>query len=780
MRHKKERDPSASPPPETQFISDQEGSDKMWEVSEILDERGPARTGDYLVRWKDVDPHTKKPYEPSWTKKEGCTQDLIDDWKARKARRSKSATVDLDKRSNDADKLKPGNSKKRKLVKEEKKGSASPIVEIRTKAKRPRSSCPNNTYRDAPALPLSRRQSSRSGSVSSDLTAFTGPTSPAKSDRITRSSSRNNPSTHPIDDNPSIPSRPSTHSTTRSRGTRHLIDLTGPISAVAGPGPSTAANRSRQSTPADPPFETALIRSSSQTDDSEDEGQAQTNPAESAHVDSDSNDGGSIRQFSTPSSSRKKIVRISGQAADLDHTTSLVEEKLNEPMASGWQAIEKDGENGERFVGDENDVAEILIEDEQITGQDIDADDGIGDDDLNDLDSDYDNGSILHEVSNGTQPQESQEDNENRGPSEPHPDTLALQEALATIADLQAQLTTAQSAEPVPHPDTVLLDELRSRFLELEHALQAAQSATNKPSKPAPENLPGSTSDAVVEIGSDARIAQLEGEVAKLKRAKRSLTEENGFLRQQYSEASSRAVTEVDNVRALTEQVKTLKNQLSDGLKQQRMLFDKAAKDKVKENEKLKGQLKILLDQSRLTDDSVRARAAAYNANKQELEDLTKQVLARGGEIDRLTSRIEKMNTRNEELVDQLDTLRAIKMGVYYEPGLDGQDGSSPGESDSEMDDSPMNKAKISPKKSKGPARGRVNISGNVKEQAQTYNVFQASPLQAARIAGDQEKFPERGYECKFHDGEKGCRVICETVEVGESELSPLNDGYDW
>ena len=72
---------SPDPPQETQYVSQSGDSQNLWEADCILDERGPAATGSYLVKWKGTDPDTGEIYKPTWEKKSGCTPDLIRDWK---------------------------------------------------------------------------------------------------------------------------------------------------------------------------------------------------------------------------------------------------------------------------------------------------------------------------------------------------------------------------------------------------------------------------------------------------------------------------------------------------------------------------------------------------------------------------------------------------------------------------------------------------------------------------------------------------------------------------
>jgi hypothetical protein len=56
----------------------------MWEAEAILDE-DPGKKK-FLLKWAGVDPHTGEPWAHSWEDKNGVTQNLIDEWKAKKKR----------------------------------------------------------------------------------------------------------------------------------------------------------------------------------------------------------------------------------------------------------------------------------------------------------------------------------------------------------------------------------------------------------------------------------------------------------------------------------------------------------------------------------------------------------------------------------------------------------------------------------------------------------------------------------------------------------------------
>ncbi|KIJ49276.1 hypothetical protein M422DRAFT_161518 [Sphaerobolus stellatus SS14] len=67
---------------ETQFLPHSDDEDNLWEVVEILKESRER----YYVKWGGVDPKTNKPWPDSWVPKEDCTDDLIREWKLRKAK----------------------------------------------------------------------------------------------------------------------------------------------------------------------------------------------------------------------------------------------------------------------------------------------------------------------------------------------------------------------------------------------------------------------------------------------------------------------------------------------------------------------------------------------------------------------------------------------------------------------------------------------------------------------------------------------------------------------
>ncbi|KAF8578276.1 hypothetical protein K439DRAFT_1362563 [Ramaria rubella] len=68
---------------ETQFEPHTDDEDNLWSVLEIVKEY----RGKYLVKWEGFDPDTGKPWAPSWVPKYDCTDELIHDWKTKKAKK---------------------------------------------------------------------------------------------------------------------------------------------------------------------------------------------------------------------------------------------------------------------------------------------------------------------------------------------------------------------------------------------------------------------------------------------------------------------------------------------------------------------------------------------------------------------------------------------------------------------------------------------------------------------------------------------------------------------
>ncbi|KAK6910249.1 hypothetical protein I203_104281 [Kwoniella mangroviensis CBS 8507] len=730
--------PSDSSPPETQFVSQSDDADNLWEVSEILDERGPSKTGDYLIQWKGKDPDTGKPWTPSWTKKKNCTNDLVLEWKAKRANMEvEESKVKEEKSGSKKRQMKEekSGSKKRKMD-HKKKGEPSVTFEVNSRSSRSRTrSTPARSPLKSTNAQITRINSNTSAltALSSELTSL--PTTPSRStENINRPIAAHIPPEEPEDDSAVVSQRK-----TRSANDKRTVEShTSSDESTAGPGPSTAANRSRRT----------LRGSSSRRSTGK---QIVTAPQKDRHMvvqpsQASVSYGGSgsinqsqldpIQQFSSPRSSTRTYGKRDRSAASVHADDSGTESDGVRVVLKSHKTIRRDGEEGVRLDGDSSN-------DDTASAKDGSSEPSIHDEDLDDLDSNAGEG-VGGDRPEKADVNQSQSFNDNQSTpvdqppnaapaAEPfiHPDTLALEKAQELIAKLQADLE--QASRPRSHPDTLALAEAKSRIVELELQLQSHLSQPSHPRHPTPPN-------------SDPRVAELEAEVERLNQNKRALMEDTQFLRKQYAEASNRAVTECQLSEKYQAQIKTLKSQLSVGLKQQRLHSEATQNMREREIDKLRSQLEMLLSQSRRTDDDVRKRAAAYTATKREYEELSRQFVARGREIDSLTKKVNTMSERNEELVDQLKVIRAMKMGVIPDEDEDEDDQET--DSSDEYDDP-------RPKAGTGSRSRRIDSSPHQRD------VFQAStPARESTTA------PTSGYACAWRDGDRVCRVVCETVEV--------------
>ncbi|TFK50502.1 hypothetical protein OE88DRAFT_263559 [Heliocybe sulcata] len=78
---------------ETQFVPQENDDEELWEVIEITGEQGNR----YCVKWAGLDPATGKPWAQSWVPKHDCTDDLVEEWKRKKARKKRQQEVVKDK-----------------------------------------------------------------------------------------------------------------------------------------------------------------------------------------------------------------------------------------------------------------------------------------------------------------------------------------------------------------------------------------------------------------------------------------------------------------------------------------------------------------------------------------------------------------------------------------------------------------------------------------------------------------------------------------------------------
>lgn len=171
----------------------------------------------------------------------------------------------------------------------------------------------------------------------------------------------------------------------------------------------------------------------------------------------------------------------------------------------------------------------------------------------------------------------------------------------------------------------------------------------------------------------EAEIHALRKKLKSSQLALKSARSDLSFFREQYSTASTSAVTEVARAEKLSAQVTRLKEQLSLGLKQRSLHFEATLAAHAKAEEKAKYQLNLLLAQSRRTDDRIRHRAAQH-------ERLVKENRNYETELHEARSRADTLQKRNNELLDQVATLRGRLMGAFDSTSNSASDSDAEGE----------------------------------------------------------------------------------------------------
>ena len=66
------------------FVYHESDSEQLWEVEEILEEK----RGRFLVKWAGADDNGK-PWDSSWVPREDVTDDLVEEWRVKKAKEKK-------------------------------------------------------------------------------------------------------------------------------------------------------------------------------------------------------------------------------------------------------------------------------------------------------------------------------------------------------------------------------------------------------------------------------------------------------------------------------------------------------------------------------------------------------------------------------------------------------------------------------------------------------------------------------------------------------------------
>jgi predicted nuclease with TOPRIM domain len=226
----------------------------------------------------------------------------------------------------------------------------------------------------------------------------------------------------------------------------------------------------------------------------------------------------------------------------------------------------------------------------------------------------------------------------------------------------QSQATSQPDDIPAPPP---VAEPLPSQKPTIEIEIDSADRASP------------STVDQI-KAASAANLSDLTAKLDTAQSRVQSLVEENAWIRRMYDSASNSAAEEARRNDDLKKEMKILRQQLKLGLRQKDLHGEAIRSQWTAENAKLRAQVKILLDQSRLTDDAIREKAIKYprvhERNKKLEQDLRES-----------RQRNETLKERNEELRDQVEVLRARQMGVF-QPGPGDEDESEGEETDAEED----------------------------------------------------------------------------------------------
>jgi hypothetical protein len=322
------------------------------------------------------------------------------------------------------------------------------------------------------------------------------------------------------------------------------------------------------------------------------------------------------------------------------------------------------------------------------------------------------------------------------GDSGPHTDSIASNSNVG----LQTDSTSIRTASVALQTDLV------------PESTPAAVASTTSQTNPTPAIDVGASTDTVPEapvLDQKAFEEQLAAKDADRKkwrtRAKRAeaevttLSEDLQFIREQYQEASASAVREVLKSTDLEEKMTILQGQLQHGLKQ-RDLHHAAVKGRQdKRVTILTAQNKILLEQSRRTDDDVRSRAAAYHeveSQRERLEQLLRDAMRK----------IDNLSDRNDELVSQIEILRAKQMGVlgddHAKDDSDDEDYSDDEESDAESSAAPSPSPSASPTPSSSLSPEPIHstaASGSSAQQSASAFIASADSLTASQIMPDTQ-----------------------------------------
>jgi hypothetical protein len=240
--------------------------------------------------------------------------------------------------------------------------------------------------------------------------------------------------------------------------------------------------------------------------------------------------------------------------------------------------------------------------------------------------------------------------------------------APAAVTDVASQTNSIPTPVPVVVTDTAA----QTNAIPVESPVVVSDIAAQTDSVP---EVPSVDVKALEEqiAAKDADRKKWRSRAKRAESEVTSLTEDLQFIREQYTQASESAVREVAKADELEAKVVTLQEQLKFGLKQRELHNDAVSRKQGKELAILRAKNKILLDQSRRTDDEVRRKAAAYpelESQSEHLEQLLRNAM----------KKIDELSNRNNQLLGQVELLTATQMGLVADSS-DNEDGSYEDES---------------------------------------------------------------------------------------------------
>ncbi|WVF71643.1 hypothetical protein IAT40_006451 [Kwoniella sp. CBS 6097] len=489
--------PKKEPPAESQFVPQDDDEDNLWSAIEILDEKGVQGKGQYLVKWAGVDRSTGKPWAPTWEPKHNCTQDLIDDWHERKEKnptivgREGRKLVEEEKKAKSANKRKRGDrsrsgSKKLKM-------SVEVASSARGRKSRGRDSSMSES--DSPDFPEpveidrtepNTRTRTRAGSVKEEAVTSSPATRLGLRDRKNKRSTYQEPSSESDHGSPDESSfEPSSASDPTNRATKAVMKSSPakakvPPRAKGGPGPSTAAHRSKEASP-------------TRLEGSIPESQADPIYQFSSRPSPQGNAAGANENTNT----RNDPAPANGESRDdvegpIQGTTGVTAEAIQDggsetesPPKSGKANPAAHPEPQEEQHCSTTDALEEEIDDADLDDLRSEGEEDIPDEGENTTipngqdDHTMDNNDHEHPVHNDNNITADSQPNSSANtfpktqdiptaavPPEPHPDTIALAEARQRIAALASQLYElnrrwmlySQSPHPPPAP-AITVDE---------------------------------------------------------------------------------------------------------------------------------------------------------------------------------------------------------------------------------------------------------------------------------------------------------------------------------